>query len=71
MKLEVGKTYKTRGGKLVEITIYDGLDLWPFWGILDGIRCFWNRDGTYSFLVGEVHDNDLIEEITPTPTTRS
>jgi hypothetical protein len=71
MKLEVGKTYKTRGGATVTIMGNDGQTYWwPFFGELDGSIQNWNEDGTWA--IGRTaQQNDLIEEISPTPLTPS
>lgn len=62
MKLEVGKTYKTRDGQIVKITAYAGGVHWPFSGELNGVIDFWESNGVWSSGKTE-SDKDLIEEV--------
>ena len=70
MKLEVGKTYKTRDGQKIKITHDDGNPLFPLLGEDEkGWYSYWMPDGMYSRR--GPHDYDLIKEVTPTPTNPS
>lgn len=73
MKIELGKTYRTRGGIIVgPIVQNDGVEWdhrrFPF--LADdapGIRApVWDGNGGYS-RSGAAHDHDLVEEVMVTP----
>ena len=63
MKLEVGKTYKTRSGKNVNIISQDD-SKYPFGGIFLGSNCHddWLTDGSYNILVPD-NASDLVSEV--------
>jgi hypothetical protein len=59
LQLEVGKTYKTRNGKVVTITDNAGLGIYPYIG---DNSCGYACNGKFSNL-GNFHDLDLVEEV--------
>lgn len=67
MKLEVGKKYLTRHGKIVEIkSLTTGLDTHPIWGYAqDGPKktLYWTSCGAF-----EAHPWDLVSEYKPDET---
>ncbi len=62
MKLEVGKTYKTREGQTVVIIGDDGRSAWPFGGEMCGRIGHWNRDGTWIDR-RQKHIYDIVKEV--------
>ena len=71
MKLEVGKTYKTRNGEVVVIKDFDNSFGWPFVGVLLGEDHLWSESGNWGSGAYQ-HPLDIVSEITaPTPTTPS
>lgn len=70
MKLEVGKTYKTREGEIVKIDHFTPHNSWAYRGMMHGVLHKWFENGQW--WVGSIESKyDLIEEVTPTPTTPS
>ena len=73
MKLEVGKTYKTRGGEKVRVVYDNGPDTQrtdlQFIGVYVRTGCpdTWADGGANVELMGP-HDNDLVSEDIPTRT---
>ncbi len=63
MELEVGKLYLTRDGKREKIIEkIQGNTVWPYFG---SSKNTYRIDGTYSIIIGETSNNDLIKELTP------
>jgi hypothetical protein len=63
LKLEVGKKYLTRNGKIAKITgIRDSLYCFSGYAIDEGLNNTWTKDGR--ILVDRNKDFDLIEEVT-------
>lgn len=65
MKIEVGKYYRTRDGRKVECTEYDGDDLCGYPYLFDD--CVWRTLGGVVRLGGDETGQDLIAEWTDTP----
>lgn len=62
MRIQVGKRYKTRDGRYVDIEKESDQDLQhPFYGTLDGARLTWALNGAY-YIGKYSHSLDLIEE---------
>jgi hypothetical protein len=64
MQIELGKTYKTRKGKLVKIVTYKSSNVpTPYRGLFEdtGVHSWWHADG--SFTAGPDCPLDLVEEV--------
>lgn len=61
MKIEVGKTYRTRGGEKASVVerTQDPLDAWPFRGIIGRRERSWTWDGR----AGIVPENDSFDDL--------
>jgi hypothetical protein len=61
MKIELGKKYKTRNGRVVEIDGYNPGALYCFTGMIERSIFSWRENGQYLTMV-EKSDDDLVSE---------
>ena len=63
--IDKNKTYKTRDGREVRIYATDGGGPQPVHGAISGLNFWstanWSKNGSYTVVYGQEHDNDLIE----------
>ena len=63
--IDKNKTYKTRDGREVRIYATDGGGPQPIHGAISGLNFWstanWSKNGSYTVVYGQEHDNDLIE----------
>jgi len=66
MKLEVGKTYKTRNGEVVVIKDFNKSFGWPFVGVLLGEDHLWSESGNWAS-GAYTHPLDIVSEVIALP----
>ena len=63
--IDVNKKYRTRDGREVRIYATDGGGPQPVHGAISGLNFWstanWSKNGSYTVVYGQEHDNDLIE----------
>ena len=64
MKIEVGKTYRTRAGKKARVVEWtqNPYDAWPFHGIIGSRERSWTLDGRAGFVPENNSIDDLVAE---------
>ena len=65
MMIDINKKYRTRDGREVRIYATDGGGPQPVHGAISGLNFWstanWSKNGSYTVVYGQEHDNDLIE----------
>lgn len=65
MMIDINKKYRTRDGREVRIYATDGGGPQPVHGAIFGLNFWstanWSKNGSYTVVYGQEHDNDLIE----------
>jgi hypothetical protein len=63
--IDINKQYRTRDGREVRIYATDGGGPCPIHGAISGLNFWstanWSKNGSYTVVYGQEHDNDLIE----------
>ena len=63
--IDINKKYRTRVGREVRIYATDGGGPQPVHGAISGLNFWstanWSKNGSYTVVYGQEHDNDLIE----------
>jgi hypothetical protein len=63
--IDTNKKYRTRDGREVRIYATDGGGPCPIHGAISGLNFWstanWSKNGSYTVVHGQEHDNDLIE----------
>ena len=63
--IDINKQYRTRDGREVRIYATDGGGPQPIHGAISGLNFWstanWSKNGSYTVVYGQEHDNDLIE----------
>ena len=63
--IDINKKYRTRDGREVRIYATDGGGPQPVHGAISGLNFWstanWSKNGSYTVVYGQEHDNDLIE----------
>jgi hypothetical protein len=63
--IDINKQYRTRDGREVRIYATDGGGPQPVHGAISGLNFWstanWSKNGSYTVVYGQEHDNDLIE----------
>ena len=63
--IDINKKYQTRDGREVRIYATDGGGPQPIHGAISGLNFWstanWSKNGSYTVVYGQEHDNDLIE----------
>ena len=63
--IDKDRTYRTRDGREVRIYATDGGGPQPVHGAISGLNFWstanWSKNGSYTVVYGQEHDNDLIE----------
>jgi hypothetical protein len=63
--IDINKKYLTRDGREVRIYATDGGGPQPVHGAISGLNFWstanWSKNGSYTVVYGQEHDNDLIE----------
>ena len=63
--IDINKQYRTRDGLEVRIYATDGGGPQPVHGAISGLNFWstanWSKNGSYTVVYGQEHDNDLIE----------
>ena len=63
--IDINKKYQTRDGREVRIYATDGGGPQPVHGAISGLNFWstanWSKNGSYTVVYGQEHDNDLIE----------
>ena len=63
--IDINKQYRTRDGREVRIYATDGGGPCPIHGAIRGLNFWstanWSKNGSYTVVYGQEHDNDLIE----------
>ena len=63
--IDINKTYRTRDGREVRIYATAGGGPQPVHGAISGLNFWstanWSKNGSYTVVYGQEHDNDLIE----------
>ena len=63
--IDINKQYRTRDGREVRIYATDGGGPCPIHGAISGLNFWstanWSKNGSYTVVYGQEHDNDIIE----------